>query len=76
MAWGQLRKKASEILISINSWALLCVSVIPGYMGGWALEDCGSRPAQAKKFIGPHLNGKKMDVVAPTCHPTDGKKHK
>jgi hypothetical protein len=29
-------------------------------------------PSQAKKFARPHLNGKKLGMVACTCHPTTG----
>jgi hypothetical protein len=42
-------------------------------MGG---KDYISRPARAKKFVRPHLNGKKLGVVVCTCHPSDGRRLK
>jgi hypothetical protein len=33
------------------------------------------RPAQAKMFVRPHLNGKKLGMVVLACHPSYGKKH-
>jgi hypothetical protein len=29
-----------------------------------------------KKFMKPHLNGKKLSMMACTCHPSDHGKHK
>jgi hypothetical protein len=40
-----------------------------------ATGDHGWRPAEAKKFVRPHLNGKKLGMVAHACHPSDGGKH-
>jgi hypothetical protein len=33
-------------------------------------EKSGFRPAQAKKFTRPHLNGKKLGMVVHTCYPS------
>jgi hypothetical protein len=33
-------------------------------------EDGGSRPAQAKKFMGLCINRKKLGVVMHACHPS------
>jgi hypothetical protein len=35
----------------------------------WDWEDPNSRLVQAKIFMRPHLNGKKLGVVAHICHP-------
>jgi hypothetical protein len=29
-----------------------------------------------KNFVKPYLKGKRLAVVTPTCHPSDGRKHK
>jgi hypothetical protein len=42
------------------------------YLWGWDWEDYTSRPAWAQKFARSHLNGQKLDMVAHTCHPSDG----
>jgi hypothetical protein len=44
----------------------------PSYLGSSDWEDCGS----SKKFGRPHLDGKKLGVVAHACHPSAGRKHK
>jgi hypothetical protein len=48
----------------------------PNYLGGWGWEDHSSRPAQTKKFVRHHLNGKKLAMVACTCHSSDDRKLK
>jgi hypothetical protein len=32
--------------------------------------------AQAKRFLRPHLNRKKLGMVVCTCHPSEDRKHK
>jgi hypothetical protein len=39
----------------------------PSYLGDWDNEDHGLRKDQAKKFVRPHLNGKKLEVVLSSC---------
>jgi hypothetical protein len=34
------------------------------------------KPARAKMFIRPHLNGKKLEVEALDCHPSYSRKQK
>jgi hypothetical protein len=46
---------------------------IPSYTGAREWENCGSRPAQAKKFLRPHLSGKNLGTV--TRHTSFGRKH-
>jgi hypothetical protein len=37
------------------------IAVFPNYMVSRDWEDCGSRPAQAKKFGRPHLKREKAE---------------
>jgi hypothetical protein len=39
-------------------------------------KNMALRQPQGKKFVRPHLNGKKLGTVAHTCHPNEGRKHK
>jgi hypothetical protein len=39
------------------------------------MKDLGSRLAQAKKFVGPHLR-KKLGMMACACQHSDYRKHK
>jgi hypothetical protein len=48
--------------------------IIQGYVGGWDWEDHGSRPSWTKKFVRSYLNGKKLDMVAHFCHPSNSGK--
>jgi hypothetical protein len=40
----------------------------PSYLGGRDREDCDLRLACAKKSMRPHLNRKKLGVVACACY--------
>jgi hypothetical protein len=42
------------------SQALMVHACNPNYLGGSDCEDHGSKPAQAKLFVRPHINGKKL----------------
>jgi hypothetical protein len=50
------------------------MSVTSNYSGGCDLEDCVTRPDRAKKFVRPHLNGKKLGRVLHVSHPNSSGK--
>jgi hypothetical protein len=47
------------------SWPFVAHTCNTSCLGGRDQKDHGSRPAQAKKFVGHHLNGKKAEHVIP-----------
>jgi hypothetical protein len=42
----------------------------PSFSGDGDQEDHSSRTAWAKKIVRPHLNKKKLGLVAHNCHPS------
>jgi hypothetical protein len=55
-----LRKEANQVLA----------------IGRLGSGDRGLSPDWAKKFVRPHLDGKKLGMAAGIYHPSNGRKHK
>jgi hypothetical protein len=59
----RLRCQTKENEANIHkSQVLMAHACNPSNVGGWDQEDSGSRPAQVKKFLRSHLDGKKLGM--------------